>query len=100
MRRRSSRASPSRRRRRRRSRATGLRRSGRSTIGVDAAPEALRSDVRSGRRRLSLAWLATIPFFAYTFLFLFLPAGSVLLGAFKGATGGYTFSNLRLLFDH
>jgi putative spermidine/putrescine transport system permease protein len=47
-----------------------------------------------------LAWLATVPFFAYTFLFLFLPAGSVLLGAFKGATGGYTFSNIRLLFDH
>jgi putative spermidine/putrescine transport system permease protein len=24
----------------------------------------------------------------------------VLLGAFKGATGGYTFANIRLLFDH
>jgi putative spermidine/putrescine transport system permease protein len=56
--------------------------------------------VKSGRRRFNLAWIATIPFFAYTFLFLFLPAGSVLLGAFQGKTGGYTFSNVRVLFDH
>jgi putative spermidine/putrescine transport system permease protein len=64
------------------------------------APEALRPGLRSGRRRLSLAWLATIPFFAYTFLFLFLPAGSVLLGAFKGVHGGYTLANVRVLFQH
>jgi putative spermidine/putrescine transport system permease protein len=55
--------------------------------------------VRSGRRRLSLAWVATVPFFAYTILFLFLPAGSVLLGAFKGAHGGWTLENIRLLFQ-
>jgi putative spermidine/putrescine transport system permease protein len=64
------------------------------------ASEALRPDVRSGRRRLSLAWLATIPFFAYTFLFLFLPAGNVLVGAFRGVHGGYTLANIRLLFHH
>jgi putative spermidine/putrescine transport system permease protein len=56
--------------------------------------------VKSGRRRFNLAWIATVPFFAYTFLFLFLPAGSVLLGAFKGVHGGYTFANVRVLFDH
>ena len=64
------------------------------------ASEALRPDVTSGRKRLSLAWLATIPFFAYTFLFLFLPAGSVLLGAFQAKKSGYTLENLRLLFHH
>ena len=47
-----------------------------------------------------MAWIATVPFFAYTFLFLFLPAGSVLLGAFRSVHGGYTFSNIRLMFDH
>ena len=47
-----------------------------------------------------MAWIATVPFFAYTFMFLFLPAGSVLLGAFKSVHGGYTFSNIRLMFDH
>ena len=56
--------------------------------------------MKSGRRRFNLAWVATVPFFAYTFLFLFLPAGSVLLGAFQGKTGGYTFSNVRVLFNH
>jgi putative spermidine/putrescine transport system permease protein len=50
-----------------------------------------------GRRRLSLAWIGTLPFFAYALLFLFLPAGEVLVGAFKGAKGGWTASNLTEL---
>jgi putative spermidine/putrescine transport system permease protein len=54
--------------------------------------------VRSGRRRLSLAWIGTLPFFAYTILFLFLPAGAVMVGAFKGVHGGYTVDNVRQLF--
>src|SRR6185312_3612221 len=70
-------------------------------IAVEVAPtEALRPDVKSGRRRRSWAWLATVPFFAYTIMFLFLPAGSVLLGALKSVTGGFTLSNIRLLFNH
>ena len=56
--------------------------------------------MRSGRRRLSLAWIGTLPFFAYTILFLFLPAGSVMAGSFKGAHGGWTVDNIRLLFHH
>ena len=54
----------------------------------------------SGRRRLSLAWIGTLPFFAYTILFLFLPAASVLIGAFQGVSGDWTLSNIRLLFNH
>ncbi len=65
-----------------------------------AVPEALRPDVRSGRRRLSLAWIVTVPFFAYIFLFLFLPAGNVMAGAFNGKHGGWTVSNIQLLFHH
>ena len=53
----------------------------------------------SGRRRLPLAWLATLPFFAYAFLFLFMPAGEVLVGAFKSPVHGWTLGNIRLLFD-
>jgi putative spermidine/putrescine transport system permease protein len=52
----------------------------------------------SGRRRISLAWLGTIPFFAYTIAFLFLPAGSVILGAFKSTSNHWTFSNITTLF--
>jgi putative spermidine/putrescine transport system permease protein len=54
----------------------------------------------SGRRRLSLAWIGTLPFFAYTILFLFLPAGAVLIGAFQSKTSGYTLENIRTLFHH
>lgn len=54
--------------------------------------------MKSGRRRLSLAWIGTLPFFAYTILFLFLPAGAVMVGAFKGVHGGYTVDNVRQLF--
>ena len=60
----------------------------------------LRPGTASGRRRLPLAWIVTVPFFAYILLFLFLPAGNVMTGAFKGAHGGWTVSNVRLLFHH
>ena len=58
----------------------------------------LRPGLTSGRRRPSLAWVGTLPFFAYTILFLFLPAGEVMLGAFKSVHGGYTMDNVRQLF--
>jgi len=70
---------------------------GRLITTTDAASEALRPDTRSGRRRLSLAWLGTLPFFAYALLFLFFPAGQVLAGAFKSKAGEWTFSNLHTL---
>jgi putative spermidine/putrescine transport system permease protein len=44
--------------------------------------------------------MATLPFFAYTLLFLFLPAVSVLIGAFQKDTSGYTLANIRDLFHH
>jgi putative spermidine/putrescine transport system permease protein len=65
-----------------------------------AAPEALRPDIASGRRRLSYAWLGTVPFFAYAIAFLFVPAGAVLLGAFQDKNDNPTLANVRLLFDH
>lgn len=65
---------------------------------TNVASRALRPDVRSGRRRPSLAWLGTLPFFAYALLFLFLPAGEVLVGAFKAPHAGWTFHNVSTLF--
>jgi len=50
-------------------------------------------------RRLSLVWLGTVPFFAYALLFLFLPAGQVMVGAFRDVEGGFTLDNLTTLFD-
>ncbi len=51
----------------------------------------------SGRRRLPLAWLIVVPFFVYAILFLFLPSGQVLVGAFKDNAGGFTFSNVSAI---
>ena len=69
-------------------------------ISSEAAPQALRPDLVSGRRRLSYAWLGTIPFFAYAIGFLFVPAASVMVGAFQDKHDHATFSNIRLLFQH
>jgi putative spermidine/putrescine transport system permease protein len=73
---------------------------GRVGISTDAAPQALRSDIASGRRRLPLAWLGTVPFFAYAIAFLFVPAGAVLIGAFQDKNDNFTLANIRLLFNH
>ncbi|HVV58613.1 MAG TPA: hypothetical protein VHC45_09635 [Gaiellaceae bacterium] len=64
-------------------------------VGI-AAPS--RPDALASGRRLPVAWLGVVPFFAVLALFLFVPAGEVLVGAFKGAHGGWTLDNVRLLF--
>ena len=42
----------------------------------------------------------TLPFFVYTIAFLFVPAISVMLGAFQDKHDHATLSNVRLLFEH
>ena len=54
---------------------------------------------RAGRGRLSLAWLGVVPFLLYTFMFLFLPAGRVMVGAFQDRAGGYTVANIEAAFE-
>ena len=54
----------------------------------------------SGRRRLRWAWLGVVPFFVYAALFLFIPAGEVLVGAFKNAAGDWSFATIGDLFQH
>jgi putative spermidine/putrescine transport system permease protein len=66
---------------------------------TQAAAEGLRPE-KSGRRRISLVWLPTLPFFAYTLVFLFVPAGAIMAGAFEGSKSGVTFANVRTLFNH
>jgi putative spermidine/putrescine transport system permease protein len=44
--------------------------------------------------------VATLPFFAYAVAFLFLPAASVMVGAFQDKKDHATFSNIHLLFQH
>jgi putative spermidine/putrescine transport system permease protein len=49
--------------------------------------------VRAGRRP-PVAWVGTLPFLAYTGVFLLLPTGIVIWNAFKNNAGGWTLSNL------
>jgi putative spermidine/putrescine transport system permease protein len=69
-------------------------------IATEAASGALRPGILSGRRRLPVAALATLPFFVYATAFLFVPAFSVMVGAFQDKADHATFSNIRLLFHH
>jgi putative spermidine/putrescine transport system permease protein len=48
-------------------------------------------------RRPPLAWVGIAPFLAYTGVFLLLPTGIVIWNAFKGNSGGWTFSNISEL---
>jgi len=50
------------------------------------------------RRRLSWNWLGVVPFFAFTALFLLLPTGLLMVGAFQDADGYFTLNNIRNLF--
>lgn len=50
-------------------------------------------------RSLSWAWVGVVPFLIYVFLFLLLPAGQVLVGAFKDPEGGWTLDNINTLFE-
>ncbi len=40
-----------------------------------------------------------VPFFLYALFFLFIPAGNVIAGAFKGVKGGFTFQNVQDVFQ-
>ncbi|MCW2724773.1 MAG: transporter permease [Frankiales bacterium] len=45
-----------------------------------------------------MSWLGAVPFLSYVFLFLLLPTGIVVFGAFAG-TGGPTMANVKALGD-
>src|SRR5258708_40352916 len=47
----------------------------------------------SGGRRFSLSWVGALPFFAYVGLFLLLPTGIIVAGAFFPKEGAFTFAN-------
>jgi putative spermidine/putrescine transport system permease protein len=46
-----------------------------------------------------MAWLGVVPFLAYAFAFLLLPAGQVLVGAFKSKSGAFSTENVSTLFE-
>jgi putative spermidine/putrescine transport system permease protein len=65
-------------------------------VTVAAAADPGARPVRAGRRP-PLAWVGTVPFLAYTGVFLLLPTGIVIWNAFRRPTGGFTLSNISAL---
>jgi putative spermidine/putrescine transport system permease protein len=51
----------------------------------------------SGRRRVSLALLGVVPFFVFAALFLIVPTGLLVVGAFQDTAGGFTLANIARL---
>jgi putative spermidine/putrescine transport system permease protein len=51
----------------------------------------------SGRRTLPLRWLGIVPFALFAVLFLILPSLYIVVGAFRGPDGGFTFDNIAAL---
>ncbi len=67
---------------------------------MTAASQGTRGE-RPGRKGSgrSLTWLGVAPFFAFVGLFLLLPSVSLVTGAFQNEAGGFTFENVRTLFE-
>ncbi len=63
-----------------------------ATTGTGARP------VRAGRRPRLPAWIGTTPFLAYVGIFLLLPTGIVVVGAFRNPSGALNLSSLKALF--
>jgi putative spermidine/putrescine transport system permease protein len=55
--------------------------------------------VRAGRRYSVPAWIGTVPFLGYVGVFLLLPTGIVIWGAFRNDTGGFQLASIRQLFS-
>jgi putative spermidine/putrescine transport system permease protein len=47
------------------------------------------------RRTLPLRWLGVAPFIVFVLMFLILPSLYIVVGAFRGPDGGFTFDNIR-----
>ncbi|MGA2545345.1 MAG: ABC transporter permease subunit [Rectinemataceae bacterium] len=50
------------------------------------------------RRRREWAWLGLLPFLAFAFLFMILPASSIVIGSFQTEAGSFTLANFAHLF--
>jgi putative spermidine/putrescine transport system permease protein len=64
------------------------------TLPLPQAPEA-----RPAKRPLNLNWLGVVPFFVFALMFLLLPTGYLMVGAFQDSDGGFTLNNVRSLFE-
>lgn len=64
------------------------------TLPLPQAP-----DARPGKRPTNLNWLGVVPFFVFALMFLLLPTGYLMVGAFQDGEGSFTLNNLRGLLE-
>ena len=62
-------------------------------------PRAIGAIAKAGPGRDLAAWLGVAPFFIFAVMFLILPTGYLVLGAFQDANGDFTLANIGGLFD-
>ena len=66
---------------------------------VVATTETGARPARAGRRLSAPAWVGTVPFLGYVGVFLLLPTGIVIWGAFRTSAGTFQLSAVRQLFS-
>jgi len=64
------------------------------TAGID---KGLPAAARVRPTRASFAWLGVVPFFLFALMFLILPSGYLVVGAFQDADGNFTLANIAEL---
>jgi putative spermidine/putrescine transport system permease protein len=57
------------------------------------------SAAQSRSEPLSWAWLGVVPFFTFALMFLIVPTGFLMVGAFQGPDGHFTLDNIFNLFQ-
>ena len=66
---------------------------------VSPAPQEFGAIAKAGPNRDVAAWLGVAPFFIFAVMFLILPTGYLVLGAFQDANGDFTLANIGGLFE-
>lgn len=66
---------------------------------VSSPPPVSVGGVRPGADRFNWNWLGALPFFIFALLFLILPTGLLMVGAFQDTNGHFTLTNFQGLFQ-
>ncbi|CAD6545120.1 ABC transporter permease [Paraburkholderia sabiae] len=71
---------------------------GQADLMVPSVPQPAPKVDGPGRASPIWTWIGVMPFFIFALLFLILPTGFLMVGAFQDAQGHFTFANMRELF--
>ena len=72
---------------------------GQADLLVPSVPQPAPKVDGPGRTSPVWTWIGVLPFFIFALLFLILPTGFLMVGAFQDAQGHFTFANMRELFQ-